>query len=325
MVQQARVKDFFQQLLGIPDSDMEYNKIPHVRPDFIWQGKYAFEVQHSPIKNKEYLRRNAIYRANNFVPIWIFHQKESELCQFKEGIHGKSHPKGDFYQNPMRLRSVEILNLEEQDYIFYLQFPKSNPEVFSISFMEMDYGAIVELVQSETITTKKQFFLMMENMEVIKRSIMRKCGKIRKSVGPLCDKCMFFAIDDWSDYYCAFHQKRMYLSDYSFRTGHNLDIYYFQFYPNPNNKTLKTWILPKRALINFEHELQELIEDLGERTKKSNHLLDCLGYKGKKIPRNHTFYLDPCCEEPMLQPQGDDKYLCQNCDLLTIYDLEYWR
>ena len=64
-------KKQLQSLLNLGDEFVEYYGIEGVRPDILY-GTYAIEVQCSHITTKEVKRRNKIYTANGYTPIWIF-------------------------------------------------------------------------------------------------------------------------------------------------------------------------------------------------------------------------------------------------------------
>jgi hypothetical protein len=67
-----QIKDFFQEFLGLDVDDMDYGDIEGVRPDILYQKKYAIELQCSPISDDEIRRRNAIYIKHDLIPVWIF-------------------------------------------------------------------------------------------------------------------------------------------------------------------------------------------------------------------------------------------------------------
>lgn len=86
------MKDCFQNTLKIHEDFVEYGKIDGVRPDLLWNNKYALEVQHSPINPINMDKRNVIYRKNKIIPVWIFHQQlEEKDAFFTEdiGVFGK--------------------------------------------------------------------------------------------------------------------------------------------------------------------------------------------------------------------------------------------
>ena len=75
------MKLLLQRRLKIPDRLVEYGKIPKVRPDLVWKDlggkrKFAIEVQHSPIQVEEVERRNQIYLARGYTPLWVLHAQE---------------------------------------------------------------------------------------------------------------------------------------------------------------------------------------------------------------------------------------------------------
>jgi hypothetical protein len=114
------MKKWLVDLLGNRDTvQLEYYGIDGVRPDVLWQGKYAFEVQHSPIKTSEVERRNAEYERSGKVPIWIFHAEERKDAAYEKGKYRR------------RVERIHVffpverkLSHENAVPVFYVRFPK---------------------------------------------------------------------------------------------------------------------------------------------------------------------------------------------------------
>ncbi|QEE15415.2 competence protein CoiA [Promethearchaeum syntrophicum] len=73
------MKKYIQELLQIPEKNIEVYGFEGVRPDLLWEYsgiKYAIEVQHSRIPNKEIQRRNQCYKNYHLIPLWIFHYED---------------------------------------------------------------------------------------------------------------------------------------------------------------------------------------------------------------------------------------------------------
>ncbi len=115
------MKNCLQSFLGIPNEMMEYGKIKGVRPDLLWQNKYAIEVQHSKIPIEEILNRNQIHYDNNLIPVWVFHQQEfQDENYYKKGNFGIYNNNDDC--DTFRLKKSEQLISETYNGLFLLSF-----------------------------------------------------------------------------------------------------------------------------------------------------------------------------------------------------------
>lgn len=113
------MKLHMQDLLKIPDEFMEYGKIKGVRPDLLWEKKYAIEVQHSSISIEELQRRNKIYFSQDLIPIWIFHAEEFDALPYQKGNYKTIYAKMD---EEYRLRNIELYLLRIYGFLLYLEF-----------------------------------------------------------------------------------------------------------------------------------------------------------------------------------------------------------
>lgn len=144
----AKMKEFLQNLLEIPDEYMEFGNIQGVRPDLLYDKKYAIEVQHSPISTDEMIRRNNIYCQNQLIPIWIFHSDLIPNEDVKEGgmycakylkyyVKGMNTP---FYER--KLRDVELYINGIIDSVLYFIFTLDD-ENLSYQLSKTMFGSII--------------------------------------------------------------------------------------------------------------------------------------------------------------------------------------
>ena len=123
------MKRSFQDTLNIADHYVEYGEIHGVRPDILWENKYAIELQHSPIKPEEIERRNTIYAIHGLIPVWIFHREEwLDDSYYERGRFGieTTVMDDDFALDGfVRLKAAERYMVEKnKGYILYFEFSK---------------------------------------------------------------------------------------------------------------------------------------------------------------------------------------------------------
>nr|MDO8109094.1 competence protein CoiA family protein [Candidatus Sigynarchaeota archaeon] len=121
----AAMKDWLVKLFGGDGPiAVEYYGLDGVRPDVFWYGKYAFEMQHSPIKIAEVNRRNVKYREQGLVPIWFFHADEGETARFERGNYRKLHEYGF-----RTFTAIErMLSSDGTIPVFYIRFLRDRPD-----------------------------------------------------------------------------------------------------------------------------------------------------------------------------------------------------
>src|SRR5271157_3468851 len=129
-----QIKSWLDSFLNDSTVEVECNRFPGVRPDLLWNLKYAIEVQHSSISTEEFVRRNEIYQANGIIPVWIFHAQEpcykdedgeiKSTTTLNRGIYGKSTGRvtGTMIEKKYRLLDVEKDIADSQLTVFYFDF-----------------------------------------------------------------------------------------------------------------------------------------------------------------------------------------------------------
>ncbi|MHA2176495.1 MAG: competence protein CoiA [Candidatus Hodarchaeales archaeon] len=157
------MKCSIQETLNIDGKFMEYTKIKGVKPDILWNEKFAIEVQHSSISAEEIERRNKIYFENNLVPIWIFHMDEWEdLAYYQRGKYCKWHT----YDDSLRLKLSERYVSFLQGGLLYIGFDsdfmipceeEGYEEDFSIKFDNKN-GASLFFYKIKRVENKKSLF-----------------------------------------------------------------------------------------------------------------------------------------------------------------------
>ena len=204
------IKNWFEFFLK-SDFEVEYTRIPGVKPDLLWKGKYAIEVQHSPISIEEIIRRNEIYIANGISPVWIFHAREPVLrndngdvvstISLHAGIYGKKISMVGKLKvsETYRLRDVEKFFADTQLITFYFQFSSGTLNTHRGNFVKLiaryyhpyaenmvDYwdfysekSTFYSASNTEKIVDPKEFSRFIANQKFTKE-IIAKFGLIRR-------------------------------------------------------------------------------------------------------------------------------------------------